>query len=542
MVAIRVIAALSSTLLFSVMTTVNILRLEATQSASIEVNALLDKAQRAESAHYRWSSNLSNALYAGTEFTGSIDPTTCVLGQWLYGEAGTENPDILKLRTELEPLHKELHASATHALELLESNPEEAQSYFQETIQANLGTLVGLLDQVIDQCTDLSATSVQELENTTMLMHVTTVVCLCLALVCLISLIVYVLGKVVKPILSITKSSKPLQEGRLNLQLEYSASDEIGDLASTLERSMKMIDSYVSDINRIMSQLAQGDFSVSTVSDYIGDFSSIQTSINNLTTNLSGAMHQIMEAEFQISQNAEQLSSSSQSLAQGATEQASAVEELYATLDDISKSSKQNVEVAADAQDHARLTGEQVSTSGEYMEQMVSAMSDISGTSQQIGQIITTIENISFQTNILALNAAVEAARAGTAGKGFAVVADEVRSLAAQSDQAAKATKELIDNCVKAAQRGSQIVGDVSAALQKTLELVTRSNSDIGTIADAVRGEAESILQVTEGIGQISAVVQTNSATSQESAAVSTELFTQSNRLKEQTRRFKLKG
>ncbi len=249
-----------------------------------------------------------------------------------------------------------------------------------------------------------------------------------------------------------------------------------------------------------------------------------------------------MEAEFQISQNAEQLSSSSQSLAQGATEQASAVEELYATLDDISKSSKQNVEVAADAQDHARLTGEQVSTSGEYMEQMVSAMSDISGTSQQIGQIITTIENISFQTNILALNAAVEAARAGTAGKGFAVVADEVRSLAAQSDQAAKATKELIDNCVKAAQRGSQIVGDVSAALQKTLELVTRSNSDIGTIADAVRGEAESILQVTEGIGQISAVVQTNSATSQESAAVSTELFTQSNRLKEQTRRFKLKG
>lgn len=178
MVAIRVIAALSSTLLFSVMTTVNILRLEATQSASIEVNALLDKAQRAEAAHYRWSSNLSNALYAGTEFTGSIDPTTCVLGQWLYGEAGTENPDILKLRTELEPLHKELHASATHALELLESNPEEAQSYFQETIQTNLGTLVGLLDQVIDQCTDLSANSIQELENTTMLMHVTTIVCL----------------------------------------------------------------------------------------------------------------------------------------------------------------------------------------------------------------------------------------------------------------------------------------------------------------------------------------------------------------------------
>ena len=121
------------------------------------------------------------------------------------------------------------------------------------------------------------------------------------------------------------------------------------------------------------------------------------------------------------------------------------------------------------------------------------------------------------------------------------MVAGEVRNLAAQSDQAAKATKELIDNCVEAAGRGSQIVGGVSAELQKTLELVTRSNEDIGVIADAVRGEAESIMQVTEGIGQISAVVQTNSASSEESAAVSTELFSQANLLKGEVSKFRMK-
>ncbi len=136
----------------------------------------------------------------------------------------------------------------------------------------------------------------------------------------------------------------------------------------------------------------------------------------------------------------------------------------------------------------------------------------------------------------------MEAARAGSAGKGFAVVSDEVRSLAAQSDQAAKATKELIENAVQATEKGSRIVNEVSETLQKTLALVTKSNEAIGSIAEAVQGEALSISQVTEGIGQISAVVQTNSASSEESAAVSSELFEQANMLKEQTRRFQLKN
>ena len=175
------------------------------------------------------------------------------------------------------------------------------------------------------------------------------------------------------------------------------------------------------------------------------------------------------------------------------------------------------------------------------MDQLINAMMGISNTSQQIEEIISTIENIAFQTNILALNAAVEASRAGTAGKGFAVVAEEVRNLAAQSDQAAKATKELIENSVRAAERGNKIVEEVSGTLQKTLELVVKSNSSIDEITDAVHEEATSIEQVAEGIGQIASVVQTNSANSEESAAVSTELFEQVNQLQDQTNKFQLK-
>ena len=175
------------------------------------------------------------------------------------------------------------------------------------------------------------------------------------------------------------------------------------------------------------------------------------------------------------------------------------------------------------------------------MEEMVAAMKDITEASQQIEKIIATIEDIAFQTNILALNAAVEAARAGSAGKGFAVVADEVRNLASKSDEAAKATKGLIENSVQATSRGSQIVTGVSETLTKALKLVTQSNAAMGNIVQAVESDAEAIAQVTEGIGQISAVVQSNSASSEESAAVSSELFGQVKIMEGQVKKFQLR-
>ncbi len=541
MVGIRVAVALAAIILFSVMMTVNIIRISHTQTASAQANALLDRAQRAEVAHYKWSSNLSNALYAGTEFTGSIDPTTCVLGQWLYGDAGTEDKEITALRTQLEPLHKELHESATYVLELLNTNPEQAQAYYQETIQSNLTTLVGLLDQVIERGTALNEETREEMEQTLVMMHITSIVGLSISLISLLSLVFYVLGKIVKPLILITRKSEPLQDGLLNLEIDYHSKDELGKLAETLEHSMERIGGYVNDINRMMAQLSAGNFNVQVSEPYVGDFRSIEESLTSFTTTMSAALSNINRAEQKVSGGAAQLSSGAQALAQGATEQASAVEELSATLEELSRSASRNVKAAFDAQENARLTGEQVTVSSQQMEEMVLAMNDISAASQEIGKIIATIENIAFQTNILALNAAVEAARAGAAGKGFAVVSSEVRSLATQSDQAAKATKEMIENSIQAVDRGSRIVGEVSETLNKTLKLVMQSGEAIGGIAKAVEREADSISQVTDGISQISSVVQTNSASSEESAAVSNELFDQVRFLEEQTKKFRLK-
>ena len=167
-------------------------------------------------------------------------------------------------------------------------------------------------------------------------------------------------------------------------------------------------------------------------------------------------------------------------------------------------------------------------------------MEKISGSSQKIGKIISTIEDIAFQTNILALNAAVEAARAGTAGKGFAVVADEVRNLASKSDEAAKATKDLIEDSIAAVTEGGQAVHKVTESLGKTSSIAGNVTTQMDIVVKAVEEQTSAINQVTEGVDQISAVVQTNSATAQESAAASEELSAEAASLKQLVDRFVL--
>ena len=298
----------------------------------------------------------------------------------------------------------------------------------------------------------------------------------------------------------------------------------------------------IQEIDRIAKRLADGDLTVESHEEYPGQLMPIKTNIEYLLQNLNATMAEILNASDQVSAGAEQVSVGSQSLAQGATEQASAVQELSATINEIDTSAQNSAETAKTAKEKSDLASGQVQVCNDRMQELSQAMDDIYSGQKDIGQIIDTIENIAFQTNILALNAAVEAARAGSAGKGFAVVADEVRSLASKSDQAAKQSKAIIETSLSHVERGKSLAEEVSSSMQQTVASASEAISYMEKVADNAISESQSIEQLTTGVDQISAVVQTNSATSEESAAASEELSSQAVMMKQLIQKFKLKS
>lgn len=502
---------------------------------------LTELAHNSETAHLTWLNNLGITLFTSQSHEINTNHETCTLGKWIHGtDLGTDDEEILRLIDEIKPLHQQVHADAKIALELHGTNTAAAQGHFDTVITPNINVIFEKLNSINARANEINNSNISAYHLKMYIMWAVSGICGLFSFVSLITLISYIVKQVLTPVLDITRESKNLSKGQLSFDYEYNNDNEIGELAHVFRDSVNSISSYVHDIDMMMDAFAKGDFTKEPSMNYIGDFKNIETAIRRFSQSIKGILAEIDDVANQVSSSSNEVSMGTQALAQGATEQAGSVETLSETLNKLSASATENAGAAEKAMERLHQANNEVNSCNDKMQDLISAMELINQSSEEISKIIKTIEDIAFQTNILALNAAVEASRAGVSGKGFAVVATEVRNLAGKSDEAAKATNDLIVKSMQAVQNGNNIVNDVSDALQKTAGLSSEAVSDMNEIAKAVTVESKAIEEVDDGIEQISIVVQSNTATSEEQAAASEELSSQAALLKEKLGMFRL--
>ena len=412
------------------------------------------------------------------------------------------------------------------------------EEYIPPTTEAGLS-----LKEFAEQIEQDGNTSYMRSAQATTISTVTVMLMLLLAFIISIFLAFRLSLIIRKPLKVIGDAVTQLQKGDFNISIPYQSRDELGILAHQVQVMCDSLKSIAEDEERILTAFANGDFDQHTELEdlYVGDFSKMMYSMRQTSILLSETLHEINISADQVSLGAGQISDGAQTLAQGTTEQASSIQELAASIHEISKQIDESTESILEANEDVDGVSQEVQVGNEKMQQMLLAMDDINKNSMEIEKIIKNIEDIAFQTNILALNAAVEAARAGTAGKGFAVVADEVRALAGKTAEASQYTAELIGKALAGAQNGKQIADDTAASFEKVYQGVHSVAEKTQRIAEISKQQDEATKQILIGIDQISSVVQTNSATAEQSAAASQELSGQAAILKQQIGKFKLR-
>lgn len=418
----------------------------------------------------------------------------------------------------------------SNALELLLT---EGKPIFQQLTDA----VEGLIDLNVDTGNNVSRTlSIQ-----------TYVMCLIMLLVILAAVFIsLIISKTVaqlfaEPIVKVKEAAAELAAGHLDVHVERTSADEIGDMTESFNEAAQWQKQCIKELNRILDEVAAGNFSVTTDMEFRGDFQALEDAIEMITDSLSKTLGNIYDASGQVSLGAGQMAESAQSLAEGATDQAASVEELTATIQNITETVVHSSEKANESYRNAEEFKRNAEESNESIKHLNEAMERINATSNEIANIIAAIEDIASQTNLLSLNASIEAARAGEAGKGFAVVADQIGKLASDSANSAIDTKKLIENSLYEIERGNEITAKATAAIEGVIQGIGTLAASTNEISEMSHTQAEAMKQLEEGIEQISEVIQNNSAAAQQTSATSQELSAQSEGLEQLVGQFTLK-
>lgn len=346
-----------------------------------------------------------------------------------------------------------------------------------------------------------------------------------------------------KPIAELNETASRLAEGDLDVELNVTAENEIGELAESIGATVARLKEYIAylkEASGALDQIADGKLEIHLEQEYVGEFRQLKEALLHISSSMNDVMKNISASSQTVTSSAGDLANAAQQLAEGSGTQAAAVEELVATATSVAEQVEESKKDALQSAEETQKVTAMMEQSQDKMQEMMEAVQKIHETSKQVVGIIATIEEIADQTNLLSLNASIEAARAGEAGKGFAVVADEIGKLAQESSKAANMTRELIGVSMEEINKGNQIADHVMDSLKTAVEAVDNVNGMIQKTAGNAADQAQSMEQIRVGIEEISQGVQDNSAIAEESSATSEELASQATLLNELVQHFEL--
>lgn len=493
--------------------------------------------------HYSWLLGLGDTIQGGEEFTGSLDPATCGLGQWIASVSPDDlkDPAIAAAIDDLKVPHDEIHKEAVQLIELSKTDRAAAYQEYSEQIQPKVTDIIADISIITNKYGEFA-----EIVTGALARHIVWLMIFCIVLVAVGVAAAIIIGKrtskrISRPIELVAEYSGKLALGYDDLNftemdsLGISPDNEASTMIEAFEQMVKGIQRNVSVVKRVASGDLTAYVDIRSSKDNLGN------SLYHMVQSNDLMFGEILQIASEVASSANQISQASNALAQSAAQQAGSTEELSAVMIEVGELSLQNSQKVAETIEVFDHISTDVKKSGEKMEELVRAVDEIRVASDRISAVIKTIEDIAFQTNILALNAAVEAARAGNAGKGFAVVADEVRNLASKSAEAAEQTKSIIENTISKAHTGSEMARATGETFGKINQSLIVSADTVSSIAKASEEQGMKMELVKESIDTLVNLSTTNAASSEQASASSEEMHRSAGQLRKAMEKFNLR-
>lgn len=445
--------------------------------------------------------------------------------------------------SEAEVISAEMAELEAQAIKAVQAGDNETATaiVFGDPYSSEVKQVRSLTDNAIN-------TILARLEKSKMIALVLVIICL-LAFIASLGRYIYdtnrirkfIQNEIVARLVKIVPGINELANGNLHGEIDvFRSNDEFGDMIRGIDYMKASLSMIIDEISYVLGEMGQGNFKLEVKQEYVGEYSQIKHALEKIIAEMHDVVSTIVDVSKDIDGGAGQLAIAADDLANSCTNQAHDVSDLVNLLGELNEAIAFNENACQEAvkiSDHA---AETLIANNEKMEELKTAMQDISECSDQIVAVVSTISDIGSEIDLLSLNASIESARAGEAGRGFAVVAEQVKKLAGESQDAVIQTSDMIKRTVDAVAVGVRLAGEMATTMEEMRTGVEETNHRINGILEKLKTEVRNIGHINEGVNDIAGLVDNNSATSEETAAVSEEQKSQVEMLIEIVNRFRV--